>query len=605
MRIPRPYQAAAVVKIKQLWSSGKRRVVVVAPVGAGKTYIAELLILPTLQYKWAQVFFCAHTESLLDQPAQRFASAEIQQAYIKAGRAADPAALLQFCSAQTLTRRDIQPQHERAVIFIDECHRVKSSTYLTILDKFNKAFKFVYVVYLTATPYRLDGRGLADVADAQIEIATPRQLMGLQPIDCGGPDGSTAVTTISPPVILTPHYWAAPLPGPSTDSDMEATISRPGIIGNVVATWQQRAQDNNGASLATICRAYSIDHSKLLVDRFCAVGVAAAHIDGSMTTAQRRRLLVRLSIGLHGTSHLSPELSPIDILCAGSNIFDEGFDSRASYEMLLPGTVEAREALAVLRDPTAQLSPAESLLLRRRVFDGVLPELRDFWPAPESGLPMEPPPYRSLCCLIDAAPTASCGAWMQRQGRVVRAWWGDDAAIVQGRDWQGVPSSPSRHNPVVLCHSGNLDRHGALIHHENFPFAVDAVWSPKVKMANGVPKLRAALARTCPACLSIDIERTGICAYCGTATTEPNLPDEKPHVALVAREAAPATSTPGTREAFLRSQYRRWLGINRDRAAQGKPPYKPGWPQVQFKTRFGFWPDGVLDRRIRAELGVR
>ncbi|TXH42612.1 MAG: DEAD/DEAH box helicase [Desulfurellales bacterium] len=580
MRTPRPYQTAAVDKIKQLWSSGKRRVVVVAPVGAGKTYIAELLIVPTLKHKWAQVFFCAHTESLLDQPAQRFTSTEMQAAYIKAGRAADPTAMLQFCSAQTLCRRDIVPQHTRAVIFVDECHRVKSSTYIEILNKFNQLFKFVYIVYLTATPYRLDGRGLADVADVQIEVATPKQLMGRAAF----PDGST----LQRPVILPPLYWAEPLP----EGDTEEVVSRPGIVGDVVKSWQQRGQGQ-----ATICRAYSLDHSKLLVERFRSAGIRAAHIDGTMTTAQRRRLLVELSVVGHPDA--------IDILCAGSNIFDEGFDSRASYELLLPRTIDALEAWRVLRDPTAQLGPLEALLLRRRVLDGVLPELRDFWPLAESGLPMEPPLYRPLCCLIDAAPTASCGAWMQRQGRVVRAWYGDDEETAAARSWQGLPVSVARSAPVVLCHSGNLDRHGALIHHEGFPFAVDAIWSPKLKPGNGVSKLHVPLPRTCPNCLSIDVERTGTCLYCGVATTEPNLPDERPSVELVAREAAPAVSTPGTREAFLKSRYVKWLSINRDRAAEGKPPYKAGWPLVQFKSRFGFWPDMILQKQVRAQLGIR
>lgn len=582
MRTPRPYQTAAVDKIKQLWSSGKRRVVVVAPVGAGKTYIAELLIVPTLKHKWAQVFFCAHTESLLDQPAQRFTSTEMQAAYIKAGRAADPTAMLQFCSAQTLARRDIVPQHERAVVFVDECHRCKSATYIEILNKFKELFKFVYIVYLTATPYRLDGRGLADIADAQIEVATPKQLMGKAPF----PDG----TIIQGPVILPPLYWAEP---PPEGDDTEAALSRPGIVGDVVRTWQQRGQ-----GLATICRAYSIDHSKLLVERFGSVGISASHIDGTMTTAQRRRLLVGLSVIGHPLA--------IDILCAGSNIFDEGFDSRASYEMLLPRTEDALEAWQVLRDPATQLGPLEALLLRRRVLDGVLPELRDFWPTVESGQPMEPPPYRPLCCLIDAAPTASCGAWMQRQGRVVRAWYGDDEETILARSWQGLTVSGPRPLPVVLCHSGSLDRHGALIHHENFPFTTDAIWSPKLRPGNGVAKLHVPLPRICPGCLSIDVERAGTCAYCGAATAEPNLPDEsKKEVDFVAREAAPAASTPGTREAFLKSQYVRWLSINRDRARQNKPPYKPGWPLVRFKARFGFWPDAVLQKQVKAQLGIR
>ena len=93
--------------------------------------------------------------------------------------------------------------------------------------------------------------------------------------------------------------------------------------------------------------------------------------------------------------------------------------------------------------------------------------------------------------------------------------------------------------------------------------------------------------------------------YCGAATTEPNLPDERVEVELVTREAAPAVSTPGTREAFLKSRYAKWLSINRDRAREGKAPYKAGWPLVQFKSRFGFWPDMMLQKQVRAQLGIK
>jgi len=598
-RQPRRYQADAVEGVKTLWRQGKRSVVVVGPVGSGKTYVAELLMAPALEHEWAQVFFCAHTETLVDQPAQRFSHLGIRSAFLKAGRREDPTQALQFCSAPTLVRRDIVAtvdskgqKYKRALLVIDEAHRVKSSTYVGIVDKFKKVYEFVYILLLTATPYRLDGRGLADVADALVEISTPRQLM-------------------QQGVILSPKYYSAPLP----EGDPDEVVIRPGIVGDVVATWLQRA-----GNLPTICRAYSIDHSKLLVERFTQANVKAAHIDGTMTTAQRRRLLVALATGR------------VQVLCAGSNIFDEGFDSRASYEMLLPGeevmpnrpdpsipesfrsirstngadvtkprriqkqysaaaSFSPLGALQMLQDETLELGPAEARQLRDRVLDDVLAELRDFYGDMDgagctSMTPWLPPHYVPLAVLVDAAPTASMGAWMQRQGRVVRSW-------------------PGKTEALVLCHSGNLERHGALVWHDgehcdNFKLQTDAKWSTKLRPSGGVAKFSCPKPRQCPGCLCVDVEGGTACVWCGAVLAALVLPEEH-RGDLVERAAATAVlSTPGIKESFLRARY----GEMAARVRQGLPPYKPGYAAARFKQRFGFWPQRGLETMIRQEFGL-
>ena len=333
----------------------------------------------------------------------------------------------------------------------------------------------------------------------------------------------------------------------------------------------------------------------------------AAHIDGTMSTAQRRRLLVGLSIG--GTAATPRHPLALDVLCAGSNIFDEGFDSRASYEMLLPRGDDAVAAWRTLRDPVVVLSPAEATALRRRVLDGVLPELRDFWPEVDSGAPMEPPAYQPLCVLCDACPTASKGAWMQRQGRVVRSWRGDDDETIVARSWQGLSWSSPKIEAIVLSHGGNLDRHDALIWHEGFTLDADAKWATKGvgRRALLIPTLHSVAARLCPRCMCVDVERSGVCTYCGAVLAVPNLPKERPDVELVSRpvDAPMVVSTPGTREAYLRARYAEMVSANRERAAAGKPPYSPRWPGVRFYKRFGFWPDHALEAMIKRSMGLR
>ncbi len=574
----RPYQQQAIVAVKQHWLAGRRAVVLVMPVGGGKTRVAEHLTVNVLDKSWAQIFFIAHTEQLIDQPAQRFQNRRIAHAFVKAGRKADATAQVQFCSDATMVRRDVDvatgpdgKPHTRVVVVVDEAHRVRSATYLQILTKLSQKFQFVYLLLLTGTPYRLDGRGLADVASALVEAATPRQLMGLAPFT----DGST----LKRPVILPPRYISKPV----GDGDAETLLTQPQIVGDVIGTWLREASGAavGGTSLATICRAYTIAHSQLLVDRFIAAGVKAAHIDGTLSTLTRRQLLVDLAIGR------------LQVLCSGSNIFDEGYDSRASYEMLLPRG-DGADAWAMLRSQV-ELGAAEALSLRRRVADSILPELRQYWPAADSALPMEPPTYVPLSCLIDAAPTASCGAWMQRQGRAVRSWYGDSDDEVAMRSALGLSWSQPKQAALVICHSGNLERHGALIWHEGFNLAQDATWSTKPRLANGVPTLHPPRPVTCPRCLSVEVAGAAVCAHCGEGLVAVRLPDEDRDVVLVGKRAESViVSTPSMREDFLRGQIR---------TAKAKG-YKLGWALARYKARFGFWPDGGMVAMMRRQMGM-
>lgn len=580
----RPYQQQAIQQVKAHWAANRRSVVLVLPVGGGKTRIAEHLMVNVLDKSWAQIFFIAHTETLIDQPAQRFQDRRIAHAFVKAGRKPDASAQVQFCSEATLVKRDVVvaanasgKPHTRAVVIVDEAHRVKSDRYLQILKKLTSSYQFVYLLLLTGTPYRLDGRGLADIAQALIEPATPRQLMGLAP----WPDG----TYTHRPVILPPRYLSKPIEVLKED-DTEAVFQRPAIVGDVVSTWLANAD-----RMATICRAYTIAHSQALVERFRQAGVRVAHIDGEMRTAQRRRLLVELAIGR------------LEVLCSGSNIFDEGYDSRASYEMLLPRG-DGHDAWMLLRSGV-ELGCAETGELRRRVLDSILPELRCYWPSVGSALPMEPPTYVPLSCLIDAAPTASCGAWMQRQGRAVRSWWGDSEDEAATRSELGLDWSRAKRKALILCHSGNLERHGALMWHEGFNLSQDATWATKPKAGNGVPGLHVPRLVTCPECLSVEVNGGSVCQYCGTALVVPKLPDEDRDVVLVEREAASVkVATAADKENYLRAQFALMRQYNTARAARGQPPFKPGWALVRFKARFGYWPDGGMAAMIRRQMGM-
>ena len=542
----RAYQvAAAHHTIPDLWRAGKKRVCLVLPTGGGKTRVAEMLIARIRAADWAPCFFVAHTSELLTQPGARFAGLGIAHAYIKAGMAPDPTAGVQVCGVQTLVNRDVAPvlkddgvtPHRRCVIFVDESHRVKASTYLTLLQRFHATYEHVYLVLMTATPYRLDGRGLADICDALIEATTPTEL-------------------IAAGILIDPVYYSRP-PKDATglnayrlDTD-EGTIAQmldSKLVGDVVATWQERAR-----GLPTICQCVNRAHARDVAARFNAAGVRSAMIEAATPPDARGLLYARLAIDRRHPDAL-------DVLCTGGTLLAEGYDSAASYRHVL-----ARPALS-WRGPGDADDPTRSA-------------------------PPQPPAYVPLACLIDAAPTTSRGAWIQRLGRVARAF---TAADVAEWDARGLRAQV-KDRAVVLCHSGNLERHGFLVQHHGFSLTGDREGAPKVREL-AYPAFRAPAVVQCPHCFA-SVQRGSLsCPACGQPSPQVSapLPKEDASVPLVRAKFDPSTLPPATDEqktAYLRKLWQTWAQKRAERAAAGLPPYSVHQPSVLFRARFGAYPD--------------
>jgi hypothetical protein len=72
----RPYQTHVVAEIERVIASGKRRIIVVAPTGSGKTHIAAEIIQQAFE-KYRQILFIAHRNELLTQARERLAGFDI------------------------------------------------------------------------------------------------------------------------------------------------------------------------------------------------------------------------------------------------------------------------------------------------------------------------------------------------------------------------------------------------------------------------------------------------------------------------------------------------------------------------------------------------
>ncbi len=247
------------------------RPILVSPTGSGKTTMATEIV----ERLGAPTLWLAHRKELIDQAAERLEAHGLRIGIVMSGYASDPDAQVQVASIQTLIRRD--KPHAKLII-VDECHHAAADTYQRVLDEYPGAA----VVGLTATPFRLDGRGLGDLFGGLVVAAWADELC-----DSG--------------FLHKPRVWASKAPDlrgirvVAGDYSLGALAERSNtaeLNADIIQTWQKHA-----AGRRTVAFAVDIAHSRAITEAFCEVGVAAEHLDGNTSRTERGEILHRLRTG--------------------------------------------------------------------------------------------------------------------------------------------------------------------------------------------------------------------------------------------------------------------------------------------------------------------
>ena len=264
----RDYQETAVSNVIAALGS---RPILVAPTGSGKTVMATEVV----RRLDAPTLWLAHRKELIDQAAERLESHGLSTGLIKAGYPATPDAQVQVASVQTLVRRE---KPRASLIVIDECHHATANTYQRILDEYPD----VPLVGLTATPFRLDGRGLGDLFGELVVAAWADELCKRG-------------------VLHSPKVWASKAPdlrgvrvtaGDYNLGQLSERSNTRELQADIVETWQKHA-----AGKRTVAFAVDVEHSRAITEAFRAVGVPAEHLDGKTPDDERDAVLARLRSG--------------------------------------------------------------------------------------------------------------------------------------------------------------------------------------------------------------------------------------------------------------------------------------------------------------------
>jgi superfamily II DNA or RNA helicase len=269
----RPYQQQLITDIRLQYQLGHRKVLMVLPTGGGKTCIFSH-IAQSAAKKGNRVLIAVHRQELLDQASR---SLPMPHGVIAANRAMDLSAAVQVASVQTLARRLHRlPRDFFQLVIIDEAHHSNAGTWAKTLEHFHQA----HVLGVTATPIRLDGRGLGEHYQSMVEGPSAAWLTD---------NGYLAPARVLAP----PGFDATGLRKRMGDFDTREAEHRIGtIMGDCLSHYRKHLDGQT--AIAFCC---SVPHAEAVAALFQCNGISAASIDGSMTGEQRRDLLQALGTG--------------------------------------------------------------------------------------------------------------------------------------------------------------------------------------------------------------------------------------------------------------------------------------------------------------------
>ena len=313
----RDYQQKAVAEIRDAFSEGSRRVLLVSPTGSGKT-VMFAWIGAAVAAKSKRVAVLVHRRELVEQVSQALSKMGVPHGRITAG-SAETDEPVQVAMIGTLARR-LNRIRPFGMLILDEAHHGVAGSWQAVIDAMPDSF----VLGVTATPERLDGRGLGEVFSAMIKGPSTADLTAagyLVPARIYGPPARVDLSAVR---VRAGDY----VPG-----DLARIMGEGALIDAAVSQWKCRA-----AGFPTIVFGTTISHSQAIAKRFREAGVAAAHVDGSTDTAERSRLIASLGSG------------ELQVLC-NADLFGEGLDipSVGAVILLRPTKSLARYLQAVGR----------------------------------------------------------------------------------------------------------------------------------------------------------------------------------------------------------------------------------------------------------------
>ena len=254
----RDYQTELLNKIFSSFKGGYRRPLVVAPCGAGKSYLFVELIKRTR----GEALILTHRQELKEQH-----EALLEELGAKNARV-----------AMILTEANRLGQYPTPELIVtDEAHLSRSNSWMKVINYYN-----TYTVGFTATPCRLSGEPLSDIYDTLIQGVDTRWLIENRRL---APYEYYAPTLVDTSCLRT-------VAGDYVVSDLEQLMNERAIYGNVIDSYFRIAPGEQ-----SICYCVSVKHAQETAQAFNAAGVRAEYLSARTSARERRNIMESFRAG--------------------------------------------------------------------------------------------------------------------------------------------------------------------------------------------------------------------------------------------------------------------------------------------------------------------
>jgi superfamily II DNA or RNA helicase len=255
-------------------------VLLVSPAGSGKSVVIADIAKKVTE-KGGRVLFMVHRQELVNQIRESFAANEVN---------------LARCTIMTVgkVKNRLDELPTPTLIITDETHHSLAKTYQTIYDYYSDTPRLGF----SATPWRLNGKGLGNVYDSMVEGPTVEWLIKnnyLAPYDYYSVN------------LIDESKLSKSSTGDYTNKSIDEAVGHT-IYGDVIKTYLEKAKDQQ-----TIVYAHSIDFSKQVAQQFNQAGIIAKHCDSKTPKSERDKIMSDFKAG------------KIKILC-NVDLISEGFN---------------------------------------------------------------------------------------------------------------------------------------------------------------------------------------------------------------------------------------------------------------------------------------
>ena len=277
MTILRLYQEKGIADIRGLFQKGHRKLCYTAPTASGKTVLFCHLT-SKIVAAGQRVAIIVHRQELIDQTCNALDAEDLIYGVVAAGYSENVNSPALVCMVQSLARQsdrlgDIQ------YLIVDEAHHIVAATWRMVLEQVPHA----RVLGVTATPERLDGKGLKEAFDALVIGPTTKKLIA---------SGWLAPFVVYAPECLVDLKGTRIVAGDYALGDLARRMSAEIVLADAVTEYRKHLNSHTAIAFCT-----TIEHSRTVARFFRAQGIAAQHLDGDTPSGERRHLIGMLATG--------------------------------------------------------------------------------------------------------------------------------------------------------------------------------------------------------------------------------------------------------------------------------------------------------------------